>query len=77
MDNIFLAVEFVSIYDGLADIGSSNEYPQSAPLAVINTRHRLLGVTVNQSHVSIWIRHSTLDLHLIVSRQDVVAKRYQ
>lgn len=77
MDDVFPAVVFLSVYEGLTDVGSSSEYSQSAPLAVINTRHRLLGVDVNQDHISTGIRHSTLDLHLLVVGQDMVAKRHR
>lgn len=77
MDDVFLTVVLLSVDEGLTDVGSSSEYSQSAPLAVINTRHRLLGVNVYQRHVSTGIRHSTLDLHLLVVGQDVVAKRHR
>lgn len=75
MDDVFLAVVFLPVYDGLTDVCSSSEYSQSAPLAVIKTRHRVIGVNVYQGHVGPGIRHPTLDLHLLVVRQDMVAKR--
>ena len=76
MDDVFPTLVHLSIDEGLADIGSSREYPQGTSLTVINTRHRLLGVNIHQCHVSSWIRHQTLDLHLVVG-QDMVAIRHR
>lgn len=77
VNNVFRAVSVLSIYCGLADVGSSCEDAQSTPFAVINGRNRLLGVNVNESHIGAGIRYSTLDLHLLVVRKDMVTIRNQ
>lgn len=77
MNDVFLTVVLVSVYEGLADVGSSCEHPQSTPLTVINTWHRLLGFQVYQCHVSAGVRHPALDLHFLMIGQDVVAERLQ
>lgn len=77
MDDVLLALVFLSIYERNADVGAGGKHTQGAPLAVVNTGHRLHGVGINQSHISTGIRHPALDLHLLVLRQDVVAERHR
>lgn len=77
MDNVFLTVVFFSIYEGFTHVGAHSEYAQSSSLTVVNARHGLLRVNIDERHVGTGIRHTTLDLHFLMVRQDVFAERHQ